>query len=184
MTAIVAEEGLTAVVPGRRLEGVIVVARPPRRRGGGRADLAPEAVIEALERAGPDAVVLARPAGADHGARALPALAAIMRREVIRLPEDDDAAAWVVAMAGALAPVGPEPARCLQVLAGAAAAAASSLPRRPVGAGAARMPALRPGVLARWAGCAWRPCARCGGGGLPGASCGRCGAGLAAVGAR
>ena len=48
---------------------------------------------------------------------------------------------------------------------------------RPEGAGAVRVPALRPAVLARWAGCVWRPCDRCAGGGLPGAPCGRCGAG-------
>ena len=102
--------------------------------------------------------------------RALPALAAVMGREVVRLPGDDDAAAWVVAVAGALAGEGADAARRLQVLVGATAAPA--LPRRPVGARAARVPALRPGVLARWAGCAWRPCGRCAGGGLPGAPAG------------
>jgi hypothetical protein len=174
--AVVAEEGLAAAVGGPSLDGVVVVPRPRRPRRRGWADLDPDAVVEALERAGPDAVVLARAAADDPGARALPALAAIMGREVVRLPADADAAAWVVAMAGTLGPGGVEPARSLQVL--VSAAAAPALPRRPVGAGDARMPALRPGVLARWAACVWRPCGRCGGGGLPGAPCGRCGAGL------
>jgi hypothetical protein len=182
MTAIVVEEGLALAVAAPRGERVVIVPRPSRRRGGGPDGLDPDAVVEALERAGPGAIVLARPPAADPGARALPALAAVMGREVVRLPEDAEAAAWVVAVAAVLDRGAGATARRLQVLVGTAAAA-PALPRRPVGAGAARMPALRPGVLARWAGCVWRPCARCGGGGLPGAACGRCGAGLAAAGA-
>lgn len=179
MTALVVEEGLAAGVGGPPLDGVVVVPRGRARRGAGWADLDPDDVVEALDRAGPGAVVLARPALADPGARALPALAGVMGREVVRLPGDGDAAAWVVAMAGRLAPLAVGPARLLQVLAGAASAPV--LPRRPIGAGAARMPALRPGVLGRWARCAWRPCGRCAGGGLPGGPCGRCGGGLAAA---
>lgn len=179
---VVVEEGLAAAAGGPPADGLVVVPRPRVRRGRVRADLDPDVVVEALDRGGPGAVVLARSASADPGARALPALASVMGREVVRLPDDGDAAAWVVAMAGGLASPGAGPARRLQVLAGAAAAPV--LPRRPVGAGAARMPALRPGVLARWAGCVWRPCGRCAGGGLPGAPCGRCGAGLAAAAAR
>ncbi len=178
MTALVVEEGLAAALGGPPLDGMVVVPRRRARRGAGWADLDPDQVVEALERAGPDAVVLARPAADDPGARALSALAGVMGREVVRLPGEADAAAWVVAMAGRLAPLAAGPARRLQVLAGAASAPV--LPRRPVGAGSVRMPALRPGVLARWAGCAWRPCGRCAGGGLPGGPCGRCGAGLAA----
>ena len=153
------------------------------RRGGGAAaaDLDPDDVVEALERAGPGALVLARPPAAIRAARALPALAAVMGREVVRLPGDGDAAAWVVAIAAGLDPRGAGAARRLQVLAGARGRARLAPPAGR--GGRARVPALRPGVLARWAGCAWRPCARCGGGGLPGAACGRCGAGLAAAGA-
>jgi hypothetical protein len=179
VTAIVVEAALASAGAAEPSEDVVVVPRLRRRRGW--ADLDPDDVVVALDRAGPRALVLARPAPADPGARALPALAAVMSREVVRLPDDDDAAAWVVAVAGALAGEGAD-ARRLQVLVGATAAPA--LPRRPVGGGTARMPALRPGVLARWAGCAWRPCGRCAGGGLPGAPCGRCGAGLAAGAAR
>ena len=105
------------------------------------------------------------PGGSGRAAPSLPRR--VMGREVVRLPGDDDAAAWVVAVAGALAGEGADAARRLQVLVGATAAPA--LPRRPVGARAARMPALRPGVLAavgrlRLAAAA----ARAPGGGLPG----------------
>ncbi len=175
MIPVVVEHGLASSGAAGPGAGTVVVPRPRGRRGW--ADLDPEAVVDALDRAGLGAVVLARTALADPGARALPALAEIMGREVVRLPADRDAAAWVVAVAGTRA-AGADPARLLQVL--VSAAASPVLPRRPVGAGPARMPALRPGVLARWAGCAWRPCGRCAGGGLPGGACGRCGAGLAA----
>jgi hypothetical protein len=174
VNTLVAEEGLAP--PAAPDAGLIVVPRSRGRRGWGELD--PDAVVDALDRAGPGAVVLARTPAADLGARALPALAEIMGREIVRLPADRDAAAWVVAVAGGRAEVGADPARPLQVLVGAAGAPV--LPRRPVGAGSARVPALRPGVLVRWARCAWRPCARCAGGGLSGASCGRCGAGLVA----
>jgi hypothetical protein len=177
---VVVEHGLASAGAASSAEGIVVVPRPRGRRGW--ADLDPDAVVDALDRAGPGAVVLARTALADPGARALPALAGIMGREVVRLPADREAAAWVVAVAARLAAAGDDPARLLQVLVGAPAAPV--LPRRPIGAGSARMPALRPGVLARWAGCAWRPCARCAGGGLPGAACGRCGAVLTVGAAR
>ena len=177
MTAIVVEQALASAGAAEPSEAVVVVSRARVRRRGWAA-LDPDDVVAALDGAGPRALVLARPVMADPGARALPALAVVMGREVVRLPGDDDAAAWVVAVAGALAGEGADAARRLQVLVGATAAPA--LPRRQVGAGTTRMPALRPGVLARWAGCAWRPCGRCAGGGLPGAPCGRCGAGLAA----
>jgi hypothetical protein len=180
VTGVVVEEGLAAAAGAVR--ATTVVPRAPRRRGSGRAALEPDTVIDALDRAGTAAVVLARSPAADPGAAVLPALAAVMGHEVVRLPDDADAAAWVVALAGALAPGGEDLPRRLQVLVGAAASPV--LPRRPVGAGPVRMPAVRAGVLARWAGCAWRPCARCAGGGLPGAACGRCGAGLLAAGAR
>ena len=160
MTAIVVEQALASAGAAEPSEAVVVVSRARVRRRGW-ADLDPDDVVAALDGAGPRALVLARPVLADPGARALPALAAVMGREVVRLPGDDDAAAWVVAVAGALAGEGADAARRLQVLVGATAAPA--LPRRPVGAGTTRMPALRPGVLARWAGCAWRPCGRCAG---------------------
>jgi hypothetical protein len=177
VTGVLVEEGIAAAAGGAG-RALTVVPRAPRRRGRGRAALEPDAVVDALDRAGRGTIVLARSPAADPGAAVLPALAAVMGREVVRLPDDADAAAWVVALAGALAPGDGDLPRRLQVLVGAAASPV--LPRRPVGAGAVRMPAVRAGVLARWAGCVWRPCARCAGGGLPGAACGRCGAGLLA----
>lgn len=162
MTTVVAEEGLAAAIGGPPPPALVVVARPAGRRG--RADLDADDVLDALDRAGPGAVVLARTPAADRGARLLPALAALVGREVVRLPDDAGAAARIVAIAVAVAPPPNAPARHLQAL-----------------AGAPPLPALRPGVLARWARCAWRPCDRCGGGGLPGASCGRCGSGVAAA---
>ena len=65
-------------------------ARVRRRRW---ADLDPDDVVAALDGAGPRALVLARPVLADPGARALPALAAIMGREVVRLPHTRSRAA-------------------------------------------------------------------------------------------
>jgi hypothetical protein len=180
VTAVVVEQGVADAVRRGPDDDRLVVVPRASRRGRGRAPLDPDAVVDALERAGPSALVLARSPAADPGAGVLPALAAVMGREVVRLPDALEAAAWVVAVAGRLAP-GPGLARRLQVLVGAAACPV--LPRRPVGEGA-EVPAVRPRVLARWAGCVWRPCARCAGGGLPGASCGRCGAGLVAAGAR
>jgi hypothetical protein len=155
-----------------------VVGRDRRARGRGWAALSPDAVIAALDAAGPEAVVLARAPSADPGARALPGLARVMGREVVRLPDDVDAAAWAVGMAVAWGH-GPALARRLQVLVGTAGGG-TALPRRRLGE-RALMPAVRPRVLARWAGCVWRPCGRCGGGGLPGAPCGRCGVAVAAA---
>jgi len=180
VTSLVVEEALARAVPGARAGRLQVVRRDRRARGRGWAELSADAVVAALEAAGAAAVVLARAPSADPGARALPALARIMGRQVVRLPADADGAAWAVGMAAAWEP-GEGLARRLQVLVGAAGGA-QTLPRRSVGQ-RARMPAVRPVVLARWAGCAWRPCGRCAGGGLPGAPCGCCGAGVSGAGA-
>jgi hypothetical protein len=180
MTSLVVEEALAQAVAGVRGGRLQVVGRDPRARRRGWAALSPDAVVAALEAAGPAAVVLARAPSADPGARALPALARIMGRQVVRLPDDAEGAAWVVGMAAAWEP-GEGLDRRLQVLVGAAGGV-PTLPRRGVGQ-SARMPAVRPGVLARWAGCVWRPCGRCAGGGLPGAPCGCCGAGVTGAGA-
>jgi len=178
MTALVVEEGLAESVAGA--PPLVVVRRDCRARGRGWATLCPEAVVDALEAAGAGAVVLARAPLADAGARALPQVARLMGREVVRLPDDPDGAAWAVAMAVAWGREDRLACR-LQVLVGAAGGV-PTLPRRSIG-GRARVPALRPRVLARWAGCVWRPCGSCGGGGLPGAPCGRCGAGILGAGA-
>jgi hypothetical protein len=175
MTALVVEASVAGCAsPGGR--PVIVVPRA-RRRGAWRPVEA-DAAVAALDRAGEDAIVLARPAGADPGAAPVVAVARLLGHPVVRLPAGDSAAAWVVATATHPQFLGDALIRRLDVLVGVPAAVAG-LPMRPSGHGP-EVPALRPAVLARWAGCAWRPCAACPGGGLAGASCGRCGAGIGA----
>jgi hypothetical protein len=180
MTGLVAERALAPASAGAGAARLVVVPRDRRARRRGWRPLAPDDVVAALESAGGSALVLARAPAADPGAAALPGLARVMGREVVRLPDDAAAAAWAVAVAVAWPPDAGL-ARRLQVLVGAAGGG-TALPRRRVGESLS-VPAVRPPVLARWAGCVWRPCARCGGGGLPGASCGRCGAGLVGAGA-
>lgn len=174
MSALVVEASVVVGIPTERLDRIHVVPRD-RRRDGSWPPVAADAVVATLEAAGSGALVLVRPPAADPGAAALSALAEVMEREVIRLPASAGAAAWVVAVAVAGQEGSPPPLRALQALAGAAGAAR----RLGMASGEGdelRMPALRPAVLARWARCGWRPCARCRGGGLPGARCGRCGA--------
>ena len=100
----------------------------------------------------------ARPA-ADPGAAALPALAADDGADVVRLPADADAAAWVLGVA--LAPRRRRRA--------ADAAARGPRQRGGVAVAARRRAGHRPCAPPCWPGgpgCAWRPCARCAGGGL------------------
>lgn len=155
MSAIVVEPSVVPAVPHERRDRILVVPRP-RRRDGSWDPLRADDAVEALERAGSAAVVLVRPASADPGAVPLAALARMLGREVVRLPDADDLAAWVVGVAIA----GGADLTALQALAGAAGP---------------RLRRLRPPVLLRWGRCAWRPCPRCPGGGVPGAGCGRCG---------
>ena len=175
MSTLVAEEGVAGPVAPRHPQRLVVVRRG-RRRGGGWDDLAAYAVADALEAAGPDAVVLARGAEADPGAIALPGLARLLGHRVVRLPAHAAAAAWVVAVALHPDFTDDASARRLEALAGAPGAGGARLPHRRVGDDGPEVPVLRPGALARWAGCAWRACPRCSGGGPPGGRCGRCGA--------
>ena len=140
---------------------VVAIGRPRRRRR--EAAIHADAVVAAIEAAGPDAVVLARPPDADPGGASVRPVAVLLGVPCVRLPPAAEAAAWVVAVAANAQFGDTALVRRLEALAGAAADG-----RTP--------PALRPGVLARWAGCAWRPCSRCGGGGVAGGPCGRCGA--------
>lgn len=171
MSALVVERSVAAwALPGSRPMQVV----PRRRRRGRWLDLDADAVIEAIDAAGHDPIVLARPAADDPGASCLPALGVLLGAAHVRLPGDPARAGWVVSVATQPSFGDGSSLRRLEALVGAAAGGAS-LPGR--GTDEVRgVPAVRPGVLARWAGCAWRPCARCGGGGLPGAACARCGA--------
>ncbi len=149
----------TAALAGSGPRPVVPVAPAGRRLAGA------DAAFAAIEEAGPTAVVLARPAGSAPGAEHLGALARLLRVPCVRVPADVNAAAWVLAAACHPEFGDDDLVRRLEVLAGVAVAGGTGLP------------ALRPRVLARWAGCVWRPCGRCSaGGGLRGAACGRCGA--------
>ena len=171
MRSLVAEEGLARAVAARTAgRGLAVVPRPPSRRGHGVTALRADDVIEAIEAAGPGAVVLARGPGSDPAAAALPALGRMMSADVVLLPSDPTAAAWTL---GVALRHDVDDVLLMRRLEGLASAAASLW--SPTGAA----PALRAAVLVRWAGRAWRPCGACPGGGLPGGPCGRCGASLA-----
>lgn len=162
---IVAEESLVAL-----LVADLPLHRVGRARGRGRwHDITADSVLDALEAAGPHALVLARPGAADAGAVAVPSLARTMGREVVRLPDERAAAAWTVGV-GAQAPDADRAGltRALQVLAGFGGRAL----------GHTEGGSLRPALVVRWARRAWRPCPRCVGGGMPGCPCGRCGAHL------
>lgn len=176
MIRLVVEAGLLSRLTDAPSPALVAVARARGRRGWRPID--GDDVVAALRSAGAGAVVATRSAEADPGAALLRRLAAAAGHEVVTLPDDADAAAWAVAVAAA-GRDGPV-ARRLQALAGLAIAPSRAIPRRDRGT-AGLLPALRPAVLARWAECAWRPCPRCGGGGLPGAPCGRCAAPLPAA---
>lgn len=155
-----------------------VVARRPAR-GGRWRPIDADAAVATLLASGPRPVALARTPEADPGGSCLPALAAILGLDRVRLPDHADAAAWCVGVAAAWCAAG-EGALCrrLQALAGAISRAARGdrgLPVRQWGIEGVPVPALRPAVLARWAGRAWHPCRWCAGGGLLGTACGSCG---------
>ncbi|MFP5452171.1 MAG: hypothetical protein ACLGG9_10560 [Thermoleophilia bacterium] len=167
MPGVVAEASLVARLADRDLPGLRAIERPRRR--GRWAALDPDATAVAVADAGPGALVLARPPAADRGAAAVWVLARAMGREVLRLPHADGPAAWVVGCASRVWPGTGDremALRALQVLSGTVSAG-----RCGPGAGS---PA-GPRALTAWAGRAWRGCADCPGGGLPGAPCGRCG---------
>lgn len=164
---VVAEASLVARLVDRDVPGLYAIERPRHR--GRWADLDPDTTAAAVAEAGSGTLVLARPPAADRGAASIWVLARAMGVEVLRLPHADGPAAWVVGCASRVwsGPADRETAlRALQVLSGAVSAGRC-------GPGASS-PA-GPRALTCWAGRAWRRCAHCPGGGLPGASCGRCG---------
>ena len=173
MSTVVVERRIAELVgaPGRRPLTVVTRAR----RRGRWAPVHADAVVDALDAVGPGAIVLARPHEADPGAAMVAAVARLMGVPVVLLPGDPAAAAWALAVALHPDFEQRDLVRRLEVLVGMARPGAA-LPRRAIDTGAATMPSLRPRVLSRWSACAWRPCARCAGGGPAGASCARCGA--------
>ena len=160
MSAIVVEERIASSAVGAASVDLVIVPRPRRR--GHWQPLDADVVVTILSAAGREAIVMARAAAADPDAASLPALGRVMGTPVIRLPDSESAAEWAIAVASHPDFDGHDRHHRLEVLVGAAASG------RPA-------PALRPGVLARWATRSWRPCGRCAGGGLMGCPCGRCG---------
>lgn len=169
MRTIVAEESIASRVATPDPERLAVVARS--QRGRRWASLDADSVVESLVGAGPSAVVMARRSHADPEAAVLATLALVMGHQVVRLPADVDAAAWVLGIA--IHPDFPHDAsvRRLDALS-TLTTMHTGLPRRMIGCRGTVVPSLRPAVLSRLTGCAWRPCERCGGGPLAGAACG------------
>lgn len=152
--------------------GVHVVPAPGRRR---RLDAA--AVIDALDAAGPDALVLARPPWREPALAPLAALSVVLGRDMLWLPADLAPAAWAVALITAWAQSTPpaDLARRAQVAVGLASMPPESLPTRTWGPGDVPVPAMAGDSLARWCDCAWQECDWCDAGGLRGGACPACG---------
>ena len=173
MSTLVAEKGLASLVAGVGPGRLVVV---PRRRGRRRRwrSLNADRVVEVLSASGPAALVLTRDADVDPGARVLAELARIMGHEVLVLPAAEEEAAWAIAVAAHGDFQGDDLLRRMEALLGEMREG-GLLPRRDLGGGVT-VPSLRPAALARWAGCAWRACELCAGGGPAGGRCARCGA--------
>ncbi|MGE0027837.1 MAG: hypothetical protein AB7O78_00780 [Thermoleophilia bacterium] len=136
----------------------LVLVAAAATRGRREATPAADAAVAAIDAAGAGAIALA-PAGSPLGP-----VARLMGADVVALPADECAAAWVL---GVALRAGADDDGLLRRLEGLASAA---------GAGGASLARTRPAVLLRWAGWAWRRCAGCAGGGVAGGPCGRCGA--------
>lgn len=155
--------------------GVHAVPVAARRRARRRLDALH--VIEVLDGAGSDALVLARPPWSDPALAPLPALSVVLGREMLWLPADLTSAAWAVALITAWAHSTPagDLLRRAQVAVGLACMPPESLPTRAWGPGDARVPAMTGDSLARWCDCAWQECDWCDAGGLGGRACPACG---------
>jgi hypothetical protein len=181
---IVVEHGIIAHLGGVP-SGMRIVARRRsrwwRRHRTPWASLDPEAVLDTLAEIHRPAVVLARRAVADPGARCLIDVARLLGLEVRTLPDSCEEAAWIAGIAGSLGEAPPAGGgRALDVLCCGPAIVPTS-PRQRWGPTGISVPALRPGTIARWASCAWRACRWCAAGGLPGDRCRRCGNPIDAV---
>ena len=175
MRALVADESIVSLMTPSRRESLVVVPRERRRRHGSWSALEADRVVDTLSSAGPQAVVLVRGVEVDPGAGVLGALGRLMGNPVVRLPADPAVAAWALGVAAHPQFEERLIVRRLEALVGVASSS-DALPRRPIGSTDTEVPVLRPAVLSRWAGCAWRACRHCSGGGPVGGRCGRCGA--------
>lgn len=149
-----------------------VVVLPRGRRGAPD----PDAITDAMASASAPALVLVRPPWADAAAAPIPAVALLLGHDVVWLPGDLAEAAWAAGLivAWAEGTAHRELVRRAEVAVGLAALPACRVPRRPWGSGRVAMPALGATTLGRWCDRLWAPCARCQGGGAPGAPCPRC----------
>lgn len=180
MTAVVMERSLTAGI-GEAHPGVRVIHREfsPRRPWGARdwRPVVADDALSALTRGPTEVIALTRAAEADPGAACVAAVARLVGRPVLVLPEPLDAALWVAALAAEWTDAQlPDIGRALAVACGAASGHGDLL-RSGFGEGDLRVPHLHPRVLGRWASRAFVACACCrSGGGLAGAACAGCGA--------
>lgn len=153
--------------------GVTVVPSARRRRERVDAD----DVLDALDAAGPEALVLTRPPWSEPTLAPLAALSVVTGREMLWLPPDLGRAAWAVALIAAWARTTPadDLLRRAQVAAGLATLPPGHLPMRAWGPDDAPVPAMTSDSLARWCDCAWQECQWCDGGGVGHAPCPSCG---------
>jgi len=148
-------------------EGLVVVPRPRagRWRAGWRP-LAADAVLDALDRGGADAIVLAPAPSDDPGAVPLVALARRRRRAVVLLPAERPRALWTITLARRWARSADAGVlRRIQ-------ACAALTPVCDAGAWDAR---LGWRALGRLMGARWHACAWCAGGGGAAGRCAGCG---------
>ncbi len=163
-----------AVASGLDAHPIARVVPPPARRSG---RLAADRVIDVLEDAGPNALVMARPPWSDAATAPLPAMAIVMGMEVLWLPPALGPAGWACALIAAWARTTPpdDLLRRAQVAVGLAGMSPAALPVREWGPDGTPVPAMTPDSIARWCDCAWCPCGWCGQGGMDGAPCPACG---------
>lgn len=152
--------------------GARAVPPPPRRSG----RLAADQVIDVLESAGPEALVMARPPWSDASTAPLPALAVVMGIDVLWLPPAIGPAAWACSLVASWARTTPpdDLLRRAQVAVGLAGMSPAALPLREWGPDGTPVPAMGPDAVARWCDCAWCRCDWCGQGGMDGAPCPAC----------
>lgn len=154
-------------------DGIAATAPPGRRDA--RVD--GEAVLDLLEAAGGDALVLARPPWADPATAPLAAMGIVLGRDLVWLPPEVPAAGWAAALIAAWARDAQprDLLRRAQVAAGLASMSPENLPLRPWGEEGVMVPAVGADALGRWCDCAWRPCRWCDAGGAGHAPCPSCG---------
>jgi hypothetical protein len=179
MSAVVMEQALAASLADTR-DTVRVVprrlaSRRPWRPRAAWVSVSQDVAVATLAEAPAEALVLVRSPEADPGAACVAAVARLLGRKTVLLPEPVDAALWVAGLAAEWCDAGlSELARAVAVACGVGAGH-GALRRCAWREGGVAVPDLHPRVLGRWASRAWAPCSWCrSGGGLPGAPCATC----------